>query len=63
MFTVCLECFYYQKKYCLRDLFYMMKEQNQRSMVARSVIAEEDSELKVYLLTRKGFFKTKIEEL
>lgn len=40
-----------------------MKEQNQRSMVSRSVIAGEDSELKVYLLTRKGFFKTKIEEL
>lgn len=64
MFTVnCLECLYYQKKYCLRDQFHMMKEQNQRSMVSRSVIAGEDSELKVYLLTRKGFFKTKIEEL
>lgn len=65
MFTVnCLECFYYQKKYCLRDLFHMMKEQNQRSMVSRSVvIAGEDSELKVYLLSRKGFFKKKKEEL
>lgn len=42
----------------------MMKEQNQRNMVSRSVvIAGEDSELEVYLFSRKGFFKKKREEL
>jgi len=51
------------EKYCLSDLFHMMKELNSKSMVYRSVIvAGEDSELKMYLLIREGLFKQKEEK-